>query len=131
MNKYMILSIRVNDVPVYGEIEADNIRDCIYQIVGFLFDQKTYDEAVDTWLGFKQNQVLSHTKYLKDGTLERHTIWKNLRTVLYAMEGYGIVWRCEPKYSIWYKITSKERVNFFDKSLVTTTTKKKTNKKKK
>ena len=47
------------------------------------------------------------------------------------MEGYGIVWRCEPKYSIWYKITSKERVNFFDKSLVTTTTKKKTNKKKK
>lgn len=99
--------------------------------ISFLFDQKTYDEAVDTWLGFKQNQVLSHTKYLKDGTLERHTIWKNLRTVLYAMEGYGIVWRCEPKYSIWYKITSKERVNFFDKSLVTTTTKKKTNKKKK
>ena len=36
--------------------------------ISFLFDQKTYDEAVDTWLGFKQNQVLSHTKYLKDGT---------------------------------------------------------------
>lgn len=58
MNKYMILSIRVNDVPVYGEIEADNIRDCIYQIVGFLFDQKIDGENHLSYLLENENYSL-------------------------------------------------------------------------
>lgn len=40
MNKYMMLSIRANDVPCYGEIEADSLKHCIYKIVEFLYDQK-------------------------------------------------------------------------------------------
>lgn len=98
--------------------------------VSFQFDEKTYKEAVDTWLGFKQNKALSYIKKVGDNMLERHAEWKNLRTVLYAMESYGIVWRCEAKYLAWYKRTSKDRVNLFDKSLVTTTPKKKSLKKK-
>lgn len=39
MSKYMTLSIRANDVPCYGEIEADSLKYCIYKIVEFLHDQ--------------------------------------------------------------------------------------------
>lgn len=40
MKKFMVLSIRVNDVPVYGEIEAEDLKRAIYKIVEFLHDQK-------------------------------------------------------------------------------------------
>jgi len=39
MNKYMTLSIRVHDVPCYGEIEANSLKHCIYKIAEFLYDQ--------------------------------------------------------------------------------------------
>lgn len=40
MKKYMILSVRSNDVPTYGEIEAENLKICIYKIIEFLYGQK-------------------------------------------------------------------------------------------
>ena len=39
MKKYMTLKIRANDVPVYGEIEAESLKDSIVKIASFLFDQ--------------------------------------------------------------------------------------------
>ncbi len=40
MSKYMTLSIRAHEAPCYGEIEADSLKQCIYKIAEFLYDQK-------------------------------------------------------------------------------------------
>lgn len=99
--------------------------------ISFQFDKQAYDEATETWLGFKQNRVMTYTKNVKDNMLERSVKWSDLRTVLYAMEGSGIFWRCQSEYENWYKETSLERVNSFDKSKVSTEIKSKNKGKKK
>lgn len=99
--------------------------------ISFQFDKQAYEEATETWLGFKQNKVMTYKKTLRDNMLERSVKWSDLRTVLYAMEGSGIFWRCQSIYESWYKITSLERVNSFDKTKVSKDIKQKSKGKKK
>lgn len=97
--------------------------------IRFHFNKKAYDEALETWLAFKQNRAMSWARTINGSIIERSVPWADLRTVLYAMESYGVIWRCSPSFLDWYRKTSVERIMLFDKT--TKVEKKKTPNKKK
>lgn len=97
--------------------------------IRFHFNKKAYDEALETWLAFKQNRAMSWAKTINGSIIERSVPWSDLRTVLYAMEAYGVIWRCSPEFLNWYRTTSVERIELFDKTK-NTEKKKNPNKKK-
>lgn len=98
--------------------------------VQFHFNKRAYEEALETWLAFKQNRAMSWAKILKDNIIERNVPWESLRTVLYAMESYGIIWRCDVEFLEWYKQSSVKRIALFDKTKKTDKKKNINNKKK-
>ena len=42
MKKYMLLAIRANDVPVYGEINAETLKEAL-----ILYIEKFYEQKID------------------------------------------------------------------------------------